>query len=228
MMITLLPPDCILSIITFLSLADENNLGRTCRQMAALCLRETSFKRYVKRKYSVINYEKVYKNLKSWKKTAHHLWLTVYPIQVLVFDIFDQFFHRFAMQLNPWRLCPFCVYVECNHLKRIYQKCYPGIIEASSQDEAYYNAFVPANESFTCKCQNDCLEVRMKPAYEFRDTMQDVIFMGPKPFGSQYVFFTGQWEQLKGFLVKATMMEMKVPYSHSSTRNVLWDFVLKL
>ena len=96
------------------------------------------------------NYGPVYGNLKCWKKTAHHLWPTVHPVQVLVYDIFDQFFLCFSKALQPWWLCPFCKHVECNHQKKIYQKCYPGIIEASSQHEACYSAFVPANESFTC------------------------------------------------------------------------------
>lgn len=144
--------DCLLLIISYLSLSDQHCMAQCSTQFNALCLNESVFKRHVKTKFKQFDYDKIYRSLKSWKLTALYLYDLTLPVEILVYEVLPQWIFRLSKGYIWTDIFPGSVYEDYTLQEAIYLvECYQTVFRqlmctppCKIRHETFWNILYPA------------------------------------------------------------------------------------
>ena len=125
--------DCLLLIVSYLSLQEQAKLAQCSKWLNALCLTESTLKAHVKHEFSAFPYTKIYAAVKSWKLTIQYHRKMLGPARVLIYEVIPNYVFRLANE--NWMLQPFGPYPGNFHM------CSMFLQESIYMIECYQSAF---------------------------------------------------------------------------------------
>ena len=142
--------DCLLVIISYLSLTDQCKLALCSKRFNSLCLSESTFKTHVKRKFPTFPHIKIYAVVKSWKLTAKYFHELVHPVEILVYEVLPQWIFRLSKgyiwtDLLPGSTIARLTLQETIYLVECYQTVYRDLILVTpGETDTFWDIMFPA------------------------------------------------------------------------------------